>query len=161
MLASLDPNDGAAILATDRNYACENCHSAEWAGRLFDALRSRSKSEPPPCQCGGRRFLKIDFSWGLGAGVFSGRVLAVFLPQSRPDWNDGGGGTVEFYPFLVICESLDAEHRQTVWLPYWHIVTYTDGRPPDTKYGQWAPHMDADILSDLIAQARTAGFLVF
>jgi hypothetical protein len=104
--------------------------------------------------------LKVDFPFGLGAGTFTCKVLAVFLSQWQPEWDSGDGGTTKFFPFLVICESLDPEHRQTAWLPYWHIVTYTDGRPTQTKYGQWAPHMDADILADLVAQARTAGFLV-
>ena len=49
------------------------------------------------------------------------------------------GGEVAFYPFLIVCESLDGEKKQTLWLPYWHIVTYADGRPGRTKYGQWAP----------------------
>jgi hypothetical protein len=44
------------------------------------------------------------------------------------------------------------------WLPYWHIVTYSDGTT-ETKYGQWAPHMDCDILANLVNQARRAGFL--
>jgi hypothetical protein len=146
-------------MATDRHYVCEQCNSVEWAGRLFDALRDRIKSEPSRCECNGRRYLKVDFQWGLGAGNFSGKILAAFLPGSRPAWDDGDGGLVEFFPFLVICESLDAERRTTTWLPYWHIVTYKDGRPTQTKYGQWAPHMDADLLSDLLAQARRGGFL--
>jgi hypothetical protein len=144
-----------------RDYVCEECGSEEWVGRLFDALHDCSKSKPSPCQCSGRRFLRLSFQWGLGAGTFIGKVLAIFLPESRPRWDSEDGGTVEFYPFLVICESPDAEARQTAWLPYWHLVTYPDGRGPKTKYGQWAPHMDAEILSDLVGQARTAGFLAF
>jgi hypothetical protein len=86
------------------------------------------------------------------------KVLAVFLPESRPQWQDDGG-LVTFYPFLVICESLGDEPGQSAWLPYWHVKEYPDGRTSETKYGQWAPHMDADMLADLVNQAQRAGYL--
>jgi len=77
--------------------------------------------------------------------------------QWETHWPDDEGGEVTFYPFLIIGESLDSNKQQTAWLPYWHVVAFPDGRR--TKYGQWAPHMDADILVNLVDQARRAGFL--
>jgi hypothetical protein len=142
-------------MPTDRDLICSSCGDKERARRLFDALHDRSRGEPPPCGCGGQRYLKASFPFGLGAGPFACKVLAAFLPE----WDDGAGGKVTFYPFLIIAESLDGENKQTAWLPYWHIVTYADGRAMQTKYGQWAPHMDGDILANLVDQARRAGFL--
>ncbi len=146
-------------MATERYVVCASCEAKEWAGRLFDALNNRAMGEPPLCQCGSQRYLEATFPFALGAGVFACKVIGVFRPEWTPDWKDDDGNTVIFRPFLVIGELLDQARRKTAWLPYWHEVAYSDGRVPKMRYGQWAPHMDADILDNLIQQARKAGFL--
>ena len=62
------------------------------------------------------------------------------------------------YPFLVITESLNNEVRNA-WMPYWHVVTFADGRPTETKFGQWAAHLDLELFSDLIEQAHATCLL--
>ena len=122
-------------MATERLFVCKKCGSSERAGGLFNALDDQTKSGPAPCpKCGSECYLKVTFPFGLGAGKFVGRVLAVFSPKSRPVWRDANRGKIEFYPFLVICESLDAGKQRNVWLPYWH-VSRSRGHAK-AKYGQ-------------------------
>jgi hypothetical protein len=72
-------------------------------------------------------------------------------------WTDRRNGSgVCFYPFLVVLKRHGREHA--AWLPYWHIVTYKNGRVKK-KFGQWAPFMDEHLLYDLLKQARDHGFL--
>jgi hypothetical protein len=131
-------------LATSRYFTCASCRKEQWAGSLFKTLQHMVRSRPSACDCGQPRHLKLTFQFGLEAGEYGCKVLSVFLPESRylAVWEDSAGGTVTFYPFLVIVASIEDDH-QSVWLPYWHVVRFADRRRPQTKYGQWAPHMTA------------------
>jgi hypothetical protein len=148
-------------MATYRQFACTSCSKVEWLGRPFDALNDIIHSQPMACECGQPRYLKLTFPFGLGAGDYECKVLAAFLPEQEhmTEWDNDSGGHVTFYPFLVVTASLEDGH-QSIWLPYWHIVDFEDGRPTQTKYGQWASHMDIMTLANLLAQARKAGFSV-
>jgi hypothetical protein len=148
-------------MATDRFFVCASCGNEEWAGGLlFEVLRNRARGEPAPCACGGQRYFKVTFPFARDAGRYTCKVVHAFLPEWETKWPDRAGGEVTFYPFLIIGESLNGKNQQTAWLPYWHITTYADGRTMQTRYGQWAPHMDADIFANLVDQARRAGLLV-
>ena len=148
-------------MPTDRQFVCASCKKEEWAGRLFDVLQALVHSRPSACACGHSRYLKLEFPFGLDAGPFECKALAAFLPDEEhgTDWPDSNGGTVTFYPFLVIVASIE-DGDQRVWLPYWHVVRFADGRRTQTKYGQWAPHMAMTTMANLLMQARNAGFSI-
>lgn len=147
-------------MATERFLVCTACVSQEYAGPLFDALKAAVNDSVPLCKCGTKRYLKLIFPFAFSVTPHACRVVRAFLPDQPPSWPDGTGDTVTFYPFLVICESLDAEMRKTAWMPYWHGITSSGNNKPKMKYGQWAPHMDSDILDDLVQQARKVRLLI-
>lgn len=149
-------------MSTDRYFTCPKCGNEEWAGRLFDALDTCSRGEITHCGCGSERYLKLSFPFEWDSERSVRKVLRAFLPD--PDYirkwpNDHDGGEVAFYPFLVVSASLDKEDKkQTVWLPYWHVVTYPDHKT-ELLYGQWAPNMDFDVFINLVGKATRAGYL--
>lgn len=100
--------------------------------------------------------LHLRFDFGLDAVGKEQVVEAAFVPTSRETWEDSKGRKVEFWPFLVITRR--NTRGRAVWLPYWHIVH--DGERRISKYGQWAPFMDAVLFADLLRQAREAGRLL-
>jgi hypothetical protein len=68
---------------------------------------------------------------------------------------DQQGRRVTFWPFLVFTQR-DGRER-AVWLPYWHTIE--DGGTRISRYGQWAPFMDGHLFTNLLDQARAAGYL--
>jgi hypothetical protein len=153
---------GETIIATLREFFCGKCNHREWPDGMFDALYgSVREGSPPLCECGSERYLEMQFDFGLEAGPFRAEVIKVFLPKEPPEWEISSGGRVTFYPFLVVVQSLDEKKDRTVWLPYWHIVEHRGShKEPKKKYGQFAPHMDIGLFTDLVDQARESGFLV-
>jgi hypothetical protein len=157
---SASSEKGRSVMATSRQFVCTSCPKVEWLGRLFDTLYQFVHSQPTACEfCGNPRYLKLTFPFGLEAGDYECKVLAAFLPEPEHmmAWDDSSGGHVTFYPFLVIMASIEDGHH-SVWLPYWHVVEFDDDRPTQTKYGQWASHMDLTTMANLLTQARKAGF---
>ena len=145
-------------MATSRYYICTACSDRQWVPRLFDALRCQASTTLPPCDvCGQPTYLELRFQFGLDAGDHPCKVLAAFLPKTPATWRqEADNSNVEFFPFLVIVESLE-EGYKSIWLPYWHLVTYPD-ETVKTKYGQWAPFIAADLYQSMTEQARAAGF---
>lgn len=144
-------------MATERHWICSTCDSREWAGRLFDVLREVSAGAQSPCAtCGAVRTLELVLPFGVGAGPHRGKVLDVFLPEDIRSWRDEKNNLVEYFPFLVMVESL-AEGYVSAWMPYWHLVTDGGGRI-ERKYGQWAPFMDLESFANLVLKARTKGY---
>lgn len=146
-------------MATDRYMVCGDCGTRQRAGRLFDVLRDCPLRVSHPCgKCNAATHLELVFPFGLDAGTHRGKVLGAFLPDSIVNWSSIDGSKVEFYPFLVILQSLTEGH-QLVWLPYWHIITNRDSAVK-TKYGQWAPFVDSDSYASMLQQARAAGYAI-
>lgn len=146
-------------MATKRNWHCEKGCDPIKAASLFDALLSIAEGTKLDCprHPGNLRNLKLEFPLGLGATDSSCTAARAFLPKELERWTDQRNGSeVCFYPFLVVLKRHAREHA--AWLPYWHIVTYKNGRVKK-KYGQWAPFMDEHLLYDLLKQARDQGFL--
>jgi hypothetical protein len=98
------------------------------------------------------RALHLSFDFALGVQDKNAEVLASFYPHQPEDWR---GGTVTFYPFLIVTKREGRD--KAVWLPYWHVTQ--DGEKKTIKYGQWAPFMDMELFEDLLSQARSAGYL--
>jgi len=98
------------------------------------------------------RALHLSFDFALGMQDKNAEVLASFYPHQPEDWR---GGTVTFYPFLIITKREGRD--KAVWLPYWHVTQ--DGEKENLKYGQWAPFMDMEFFEDLLSQTRSAGYL--
>jgi len=147
-------------MATSRQFVCAHCATEKWAGGLFQTLQSCANGKTEICECGRTKDLQLIFPFGLDAEKYFCKVLAVFLPKGLPEtWPNSDGGSVEFYPFLVIGRKINDESHRTIWLPYWHIIKYDSDRPTETKYGQWAPHLNLETFEDLVGQARQAGFL--
>lgn len=145
-------------MATDRYHVCSTCSNRRWVPRLFDALRELASGTLPACEaCGQTTHIELEFSFGLDAGRHPCKAVAAFLPKSIAAWEQGADQSrVEFFPFLVIVESLEEDYH-SVWLPYWHIVTHSSAHI-ETKYGQWAPFIAADSYRLMVKQAREAGF---
>ena len=146
-------------MATARFRVCATCGDRKWLPRLFDAFHDRARNIDSPCaKCHKATHLELEFPFGLEAEHHRGRVLRAFLPNPIVEWVQDDGSKVRFYPFLVIVQSLKRGHL-SVWLPYWHVVTAPSGSR-QTKYGQWAPFMDADSYASLSTQARAAGYAI-
>ena len=143
-------------MATDRFYVCPKCQTKTWIPTLFDSLRDHAAGITHSCQtCSNGLNIELNFSFGLDAGRHPCKVLGTFLPDQIFKWDDVNGNSVEFYPFMVIVESME-EGYSSVWLPYWHLVTNKDGATAK-KYGQWAPFIDSVSYANLLAKARAAG----
>jgi hypothetical protein len=141
-------------MATDWYYRCPRCdRRTATRMRLFDTLRDFSQpgSRPACGGCGADRELRVSMAFGLGAGRQDSRVLHTFFPSDPVRWQHEDGEQVTYYPVLVALQGTGGG-GVSFWLPYWH----THGRK--TKYGQWAPFTDAPQFSDLLAQARRAGY---
>ncbi len=142
-------------MATDRFYICPKCRNKFSAGLLYDALHAVAIGEQPTCaKCATSMLLHLSFAWGLDAGAFRCIVRDAFMPDNPVRWFDKGKREVTFYPFLVIIES---KNKRKAWLPYWHIVR--GKRKPQKKYGQWAPCMDLSTFDELVAKAKSKGYL--
>jgi len=142
-------------MATDRFHICPKCRDKSWAGSLFDSLLAVAVGKMPMCtKCATSVSLHLSFAWGLDAGTFECVVLDAFLPDEPVKWSDKRRREVTFYPFLVITER---KGERVAWLPYWHVVR---GKGKEQKkYGQWAPSMDLSTFEELVAKARSKGYL--
>lgn len=142
-------------MATQRFYKCERCGRTSAAPSLFDTLLRSAQGKVPKCsRCGAPSVLRLVFDFGLGARNRECTVLRSFLPRRLESWSYGRVGRVTFYPFLVLLQRHGRD--LAIWLPYWHTV---EGGPVRvSKYGQWAPFMDAALFADLLAQAKENGF---
>jgi hypothetical protein len=105
--------------------------------------------------CGEKTTLQLKFAFGLDATDAEAEVRAVFRPRRLESWRNKKREKVTFVPFLVILRR--GNRKDAAWLPYWHLVE--KGKRRATKYGQWAPFMDAHLFEDLLSQARKAGYL--
>jgi hypothetical protein len=143
-------------MATERYYICDQCNGRTYPPTLFKALLEFSRSAPKCGACGTIKNLHLKFSFGLGAGEGSFKVLGAFLPPDLKSWRDDGR-EVTYHPFLVVLEGTEKDGC-SFWFPYWHIVE-GGGATKKTKYGQWAPLIDDYQFDSLIAQAREKGFL--
>lgn len=144
-------------MATDRFYICTRCQTKTWIPTLFDALRDQAEGVTHSCQtCSKGLDIELHFSFGMDAGRHPCKVLEAYLPDDIYTWCDVNGNSVEFYPFMVIVESME-EGYSSVWLPYWHLVNKKNGTI-EKKYGQWAPFIDLDSYASLLAKARAAGY---
>ena len=116
-------------------------------------LPSRERPSPDPAKSVDvGRALHLSFDFALGVQDKNAEVLASFYPHQPEDWR---GGTVTFYPFLIVTKREGRD--KAVWLPYWHVTQ--DGEKKTIKYGQWAPFMDMEFFEDLLSQTRSAGYL--
>lgn len=141
-------------MATEVKYLCPKCRQAQWYS-LFQALGSKAGGRLSCSSCKHDLEMQLTFSKRIG---FDGRVVAAFLPDDINEWDEGKEHW-EFYPFLVIVESLkNDEPGQKIWLPYWHKVTANDGGIR-TPYGQWAPFIDINAFQQLLKKARKKGYL--
>lgn len=142
-------------MATTRTAQCASCgRKITSSTRLFDLLLKLSKGACPACDdCGGPVEVELGFPFGLNVGFTRCPIVDCFSPTTPQGWKDEDQHPVEFFPFLVILKRNGGE--PAVWLPYWHVVHKPGGRA--TKYGQWAPFMDAHLMQDLLAQARAKG----
>ena len=145
-------------MATSRYHVCVGCSHRQSVPRLFDALRHQASATHSPCNhCEQSTYLELSFQFRLDAGDHPCKVIAAFLPETIANWKqESDGSLVEFFPFLVIVESLE-DGCKSIWLPYWHLVKHQDGTVK-TKYGQWAPFIAADSYRSMTQQARAAGF---
>ena len=146
-------------MGTERYYVCEVCQTKTWISTLFDSLHDHANGRGHICECcSSPKNIELTFNFGLDAGPHRCKVLATFLPDQIARWPNEKGSTVEFYPFLVVVESIEEGHS-SVWLPYWHIVKHQNGTI-QKKYGQWAPFIESGAYSSLVAKAQKAGFLL-
>lgn len=146
-------------MATDRYFVCGKCKTQEWADSLFDTLKDHANGVRYPCsECQTELEIQLTFNFGLDAGPHPCKVLDVFLPATIHNWPRESGATVEFYPFLVMVESLD-EGYASAWLPYWHLVKHPSGGVKK-KYGQWAPFIDLESYVSLVQKARDKGYIM-
>jgi len=142
-------------MATGRFHVCPKCGEKYWAASLFDSLLAVALGKLPACtKCATSAALHLSFAWGFDAGTFQSIVLDAFLPDEPVKWTDKSGREVTFYPFLVITEG---KGERVAWLPYWHVVRGKGGE--QKKYGQWAPCMDLGTFEELVAKARSKGYL--
>jgi len=127
-------------------------------GPLFDALRAvaNGKAEPCPTHPQTVRQLQLNFAFGLNAKNSRCTVLGSFTSRQPQSWPGQNQSRVRFFPFLVVLHRHGRE--QALWLPYWHLVDFKNGRTKK-KYGQWAPFMDSHLFEELLKQARESGFL--
>lgn len=141
-------------MATEWIHICPKCGEKFWAS-LFDSLLAVALHRPSTCtKCTTIMVLHLSFPWGLDAGTFQGIALDAFLPDKPVSWPDKSGREVTFYPFLVITEG---NGERFAWLPYWHVVR-GNGKE-QKKYGQWAPSLDISTFEELVAKARSKGYL--
>lgn len=144
-------------MGTGRYYVCQRCGSEQWVPSLFDALRDAAEAKLPACAtCEQPRRLRLDFPFGLGAGLQKYHLVAAYFPENPTTWKDEEGKKVEHYPFIVVLEAVSDKSR-TAWLPYWHL--HYKGSRAHRKYGQWAPHMDMEIFTNLLGKARRDGHI--
>jgi len=147
-------------MATNRIKVCSipGCGRRAWVPRLFDAL-SEIQEGRARCECGGKSYLLLEFSFGNGLYPHRCRVLDVFLPKPMPrSWRQGRFKR-SFIPYLVIVESC-GNRCQEAWLPYWHIDRNRRGEIVGVKFGQWASFLRAEVLASLMKQARAKGYKV-
>lgn len=144
-------------MATKTKYLCPKCGEAQWYS-LFESLSAKAgnglKCSKPECK--GELEMQLTFSFG-----FHGKVVGAFLPDDIKDWYEGKAKQREhweFYPFLVVIESLKKnEPGQVIWQPYWHKVTAKD-KSLRTPYGQWATCLDLYLFQQLLKKAKKKGF---
>src|SRR5882672_8604913 len=118
---------------TERYLICSICSGRKWASGLFDALRDMAQGKQTLCSKCGPNAHRLELIFPLAlAPTARYKVVHAFLPKKPDTWRRGKS-KIQFYPFLVLLESLNSRHR-SVWLPYWHAVT-NDGRTR-MKYGQ-------------------------
>ena len=141
-------------MATRHTFRCPACEEETPERTLFAALKAVADNRKPACRgCGDdSTALHLSFDFALGVQDKNAEVLASFYPHPPEDWR---GGTVTFYPFLIVTKREGRD--KAVWLPYWHVTQ--DGEKENLKYGQWAPFMDMELFEDLLSQARSAGYL--
>jgi len=145
-------------MATDWVFVCPKCNNSEW-DRLFDTLKNWANDVRHKCsECQTESEIHLTFDFSLGAGPYSCKVLDVFLPDKIRSWPEDGK-QIEYYPFLVIVESLDPEEGyMSVWSPYWHLK-YSAGENPQIIYGQYASHLDLESFASLVKKASAKGYL--
>ena len=144
-------------MATQRYYICPHCKNKQWPATLFDALRDCATGNIPKCMnCDIESDLHLTFSFGLDVGDHPAKVVAAFFPDNISSWEDAQGAFIEFYPFLVVVQSLEEGHK-SIWLPYWHIRSHENR--VEKKYGQWAPFIHEGSFLEMLDKARNAGLL--
>ena len=141
-------------MATETRYLCPKCGEAQWYP-LFEALLNKAHDglKCPKPQCNGEELeMQLGFAFG-----FRGKVIGAFLPDIK-DWYQKKGKAREhweFYPFLVVIESLKKnEPGQVIWQPYWHRVTLLKDKSVKTPYGQWATCLDLYLFQQLLKKAK-------
>lgn len=144
-------------MATHWWFKCAHGTAPAWPSSLFHTFERwvETRGAEWHCEQCGRPFdlwIQSPFAFGADGTI---RVIQIFAPTEPRTW-EHEGRTIKHHPFLVIGETQGEPPVRTAWLPYWH----TDkGGKREVKYGQWAPHMDLDIFSELIDQARSEGLL--
>jgi hypothetical protein len=140
-------------MATVRQWRCAGCGPVSNAGPLFEALSSVAHRRIPSCEaCSIRKELHLAFAFGLDAEGKDQVVEDAFVPKEPEFWQDKLDRTVTFWPFFVITRR--AGRERAVWLPYWHIVE--KGNKRISKYGQWAPFMDAHLFAASVRRSSVA-----
>ena len=96
-------------MATEKKYLCPKCGEKRWCS-LFEALSAKAgkglKCPKPECK-GEELKMELKFDWGL-----HGKVIGAFLPDDINEWDEKEGEDKEhweFYPFLVVIESLEKD----------------------------------------------------
>ena len=140
-------------MATEYYYECPKCNIPRRIPIVFDALRDATCNNTHQCPtCHHNEKLLVIPPFGLGADKRTYCLVKAYLPERPNSWNDNNGKKVEYYPFLLVLEDASNNSHRTVWLPYWHL--HYEDKGLKKKYGQWAPHMDIEIFSELIEKAK-------
>jgi len=143
------------IMATKFKFICSVCSTSTKSGKMITALRQLAEQKMPTC-CSQPQNLSMQFDFAFGVNRDPFHAVAAYLPNPIPQWHDGNS-VVDFSSFLVVLQREDGSN-QSIWLPYWHIVT-ANGKTKH-KYGQWAPFMRIDLFSQLVGKAVDAGYSV-
>jgi DNA-directed RNA polymerase subunit RPC12/RpoP len=139
-------------MATDVEYLCLNCGQTQWYS-LFEGLSAKASDGLKCSNC--EHDLELHLTFALG---FHGRVAGAFVPDDVSGWDEEEEHW-EFYPFLVILESLkEGDPESQVWLPYWHKVIAKDGSVR-TPFGQWAACLEIGAFNQLLRKAKEHGYL--
>jgi hypothetical protein len=140
-------------VTTHHTFRCPECEEEPRKSTLFGAVKAVADHSEPACRrCGASTTLHLSFDFALGVQDKNAEVLASFYPHQPEDWR---GGTVTFYPFLIVTKREGRD--KAVWLPYRHVTQ--DGEKKTLNYRQWAPFMDMELFEYLLSQARNAGYL--
>jgi len=105
-------------LTTHHTFRCPECEEQTRKSKLFGAVKAVADHSEPVCRrCGASTTLHLSFDFALGVQDKNAEVLASFYPHQPEDWR---GGTVTFYPFLIVTKREGRD--KAVWLPYWHVT---------------------------------------